>query len=61
LIATQGPTSDAEPAAHHAYQLASEELRALPFTVVPGEVSGDVNDAIIAFAQASIGRTPLGT
>lgn len=61
LIATQGPPSDAEPAAHHAYQLASEELRELPFEVVPGEVSGGVNDAIIAFAHASIGRTPLGT
>lgn len=61
LIATQGPGVDAEPVAHHAYQLASEELAKLPFDIVPGEGPDGVNDAIIAFAHASVGRTPLGT
>ncbi|WP_343526590.1 DUF3037 domain-containing protein [Sphingomonas sp.] len=59
LIATQGPTPDAESAAHHAYRLAKEELGDLPFDVVPGEVDGDINERIIAFARDSIGPTRL--
>jgi hypothetical protein len=59
LIATQGPTPDAEPAAHHAYQLAREELGDLPFDVVPGEIAGEINDAIITFARNSVGPTRL--
>ncbi len=59
LVATQGPTPEAEPAAHHAYHLAKEELRDLPFDVVPGEIGGEVNEAIIDFARNSIGPARL--